>query len=142
MMESLLYQWRAGLSLLVVAPPLVVQQPSFTRVAGQPALAEPPHPPAAIPDAGAADRDSDCAAKEETSQAHLMGECCHTQPSYHIQSPPQQDLGGGWGTRDSHRLGTSVCQVLVRYLPRDYLTEQLMAYVREMLRNNQVNLSI
>ena len=36
----------------------VMQQPSLAEVAEQPGLAEPPHPLAAMPDAGVADRDS------------------------------------------------------------------------------------
>ncbi len=44
--------------------------------------------------------------------------------------------------KKSGRLGTTTCQVLVRYLPRDFPIEELMAYVSEMLGEQQVQVTV
>lgn len=59
-----------------------------------------------------------------------------------LPSSPKQMLQGGWGTKESSRLGILPnCQVQVSYLPEDYPCEELAAYVREMLQDDGVQVT-
>ena len=80
------------------------ETPSFSQVAARPALAEPPHPPTAIHDVGAADGDSGFVQLRKRHRKRASRVNAAT-PSPHSQ----RDSGRGWGTRDSHPLRDGCC---------------------------------
>ena len=81
-------------------------------------------------------RDEDAGGFQRQKRRHNKPRSQGTGTGTVGSTPAHTSRGLGWGKRHSGRLGTPTpCQVLVRYLPRDFPAEELRDYVKELLHD-------